>query len=60
MLQAEEAAEKGTTQGWPPMNADERRLKTKRLPSEVRVHLRSSAANMPFQQSLKLAPRQLQ
>jgi hypothetical protein len=42
--EAYQAAGKRQTQGWPPMNADERRLKTKRFPSEIRVHLRSSAA----------------
>jgi hypothetical protein len=36
------------TQGWPLMNADERRLKTQHLALEIRVHLRLSAANKPF------------
>jgi hypothetical protein len=34
--------------GWPLMNADERRLKTTHLRSEIRVHLRSSAANRRY------------
>jgi hypothetical protein len=47
-LPKEESEPPCVTQSWPPMNVDERRLKTKRLSSEIRVHLRSSAANESF------------